>query len=305
MRARIVGTGSCIPENKVTNDDLALMVETSDEWIYTRTGIHSRQIAKKESNAEMAAQAARRAMAQAGVTPEEIDFILVATSTPDSIFPGVACLVQEALGAENAFGFDISAACSGFLFALNTAQGFIQSGQGKTGLVIGSEVMSRILDWKDRSTCVLFGDGAGAVVVRGEETGFEAAVMHGDGSRGGVLSCKDKILMDGQEVFKFAVRQVPEVILELLEGQGLTPDKIRYFVLHQANIRIIQSVAKRLGVGEEHFPSNLEKLGNTSAASIPLLLDEMNRKQQLCPGDKIILSGFGGGLTWGAALFSW
>lgn len=305
MKARIIGTGSCIPENKVTNDDLALIVETSDEWVYTRTGIHSRRIAKKESNAQLAAQAARVAMAQAGVMPEEIDFILAATSTPDGIFPGLACMVQEAVGAKKAFGFDISAACSGFLFALNTAQGLIQSGQGKTGLVIGSEVMSRLLDWKDRRTCVLFGDGAGAVVVRGEEAGFETAVMHGDGVRGGVLTCTDTVLMDGQEVFKFAVRKVPEVIGEVLEKQGLAPEEIRYYVLHQANIRIVQSVAKRLGLEMERFPSNLEQLGNTSAASIPLLLDEMNQKQMLQRGDKIVLSGFGAGLTWGAALLTW
>ena len=220
----------------------------------------------------------------------------------------------------NAVCYDLSAACTGFVFALNTAQAFIQSGVYRTALVVGSEVLSKLIDWKDRSTCVLFGDGAGAVVVRADETGILGFQMHSDGTKGNVLTCGARsngnflmnqkpelsyMTMDGQEVFKFAVKKVPEVISQLLEKTGTPIEEIRYFVLHQANYRIIESVAKRLKVGMEKFPANMEYYGNTSGASIPLLLDEMNRAGKLNPGDKIILSGFGGGLTWGATLIQW
>ena len=320
ITSRIVGTGSYVPEQIVTNDDLAKIVETNDEWIRTRTGIRQRRIATSEGTSDLAAKAAERAIEQAGIKPEEIDLIILATSSQDYCFPSGACEVQGRVGAVNAVCYDLSAACTGFVFALNTAQAFIQSGVYRTALVVGSEVLSKLIDWKDRSTCVLFGDGAGAVVVRADETGILGFQMHSDGTKGNVLTCGARsngnflmnqkpelsyMSMDGQEVFKFAVKKVPEVISQLLEKTGTPIEEIRYFVLHQANYRIIESVAKRLKVGMEKFPANMEYYGNTSGASIPLLLDEMNRAGKLNPGDKIILSGFGGGLTWGATLIQW
>ena len=320
ITSRIVGTGSYVPEQIVTNDDLAKIVETNDEWIRTRTGIRQRRIATSEGTSDLAAKAAERAIEQAGIKPEEIDLIILATSSQDYCFPSGACEVQGRVGAVNAVCYDLSAACTGFVFALNTAQAFIQSGVYRTALVVGSEVLSKLIDWKDRSTCVLFGDGAGAVVVRADETGILGFQMHSDGTKGNVLTCGARsngnflmnqkpelsyMTMDGQEVFKFAVKKVPEVISQLLEKTGTSIEEIRYFVLHQANYRIIESVAKRLKVGMEKFPANMEYYGNTSGASIPLLLDEMNRAGKLNPGDKIILSGFGGGLTWGATLIQW
>ena len=320
ITSRIVGTGSYVPEQIVTNDDLAKIVETNDEWIRTRTGIRQRRIAISEGTSDLAAKAAERAIEQAGIKPEEIDLIILATSSQDYCFPSGACEVQGRVGAVNAVCYDLSAACTGFVFALNTAQAFIQSGVYRTALVVGSEVLSKLIDWKDRSTCVLFGDGAGAVVVRADETGILGFQMHSDGTKGNVLTCGARsngnflmnqkpelsyMTMDGQEVFKFAVKKVPEVISQLLEKTGTPIEEIRYFVLHQANYRIIESVAKRLKVGMEKFPANMEYYGNTSGASIPLLLDEMNRAGKLNPGDKIILSGFGGGLTWGATLIQW
>lgn len=320
ITSRIVGTGSYVPEQIVTNDDLAKIVETNDEWIRTRTGIRQRRIATSEGTSDLAAKAAERAIEQAGIKPEEIDLIILATSSQDYCFPSGACEVQGRVGAVNAVCYDLSAACTGFVFALNTAQAFIQSGVYRTALVVGSEVLSKLIDWKDRSTCVLFGDGAGAVVVRADETGILGFQMHSDGTKGNVLTCGARsngnflmnqkpelsyMTMDGQEVFKFAVKKVPEVISQLLEKTGTPIEEIRYLVLHQANYRIIESVAKRLKVGMEKFPANMEYYGNTSGASIPLLLDEMNRAGKLNPGDKIILSGFGGGLTWGATLIQW
>ena len=320
ITSRIVGTGSYVPEQIVTNDDLAKIVETNDEWIRTRTGIRQRRIATSEGTSDLAAKAAERAIEQAGIKPEEIDLIILATSSQDYCFPSGACEVQGRVGAVNAVCYDLSAACTGFVFALNTAQAFIQSGVYRTALVVGSEVLSKLIDWKDRGTCVLFGDGAGAVVLRADETGILGFQMHSDGTKGNVLTCGARsngnflmnqkpelsyMTMDGQEVFKFAVKKVPEVISQLLEKTGTPIEEIRYFVLHQANYRIIESVAKRLKVGMEKFPANMEYYGNTSGASIPLLLDEMNRAGKLNPGDKIILSGFGGGLTWGATLIQW
>ena len=320
ITSRIVGTGSYVPEQIVTNDDLAKIVETNDEWIRTRTGIRQRRIATSEGTSDLAAKAAERAIEQAGIKPEEIDLIILATSSQDYCFPSGACEVQGRVGAVNAVCYDLSAACTGFVFALNTAQAFIQSGVYRTALVVGSEVLSKLIDWKDRSTCVLFGDVAGAVVVRADETGILGFQMHSDGTKGNVLTCGARsngnflmnqkpelsyMTMDGQEVFKFAVKKVPEVISQLLEKTGTPIEEIRYLVLHQANYRIIESVAKRLKVGMEKFPANMEYYGNTSGASIPLLLDEMNRAGKLNPGDKIILSGFGGGLTWGATLIQW
>ena len=303
MVARIVGTGSAVPENIVTNDDLSRIVDTNDEWISTRTGIRERRIAKEENTTILACRAAKKALENAGMDAADVELILVATCTPDSFFPNTACRVQKEIGAWNAVGFDLSAACSGFVFALSTVQAYIKSGVYKNALIIGAETLSKLLNWEDRGTCVLFGDGAGAVVVKAHETGFMDMVQWSDGRGDSVLTCgarqmknvlvpgaqeADYVAMEGQPVFKFAVKKVPECITQVLEKTGTEKEEIRYYVLHQANSRIIQSVAKRLKEAEEKFPINLERHGNTSAASIPILLDEMNREGRLQKGDKII-----------------
>ncbi|MCM1040113.1 MAG: ketoacyl-ACP synthase III [Ruminococcus sp.] len=320
MRTRIIGTGSCLPETVVTNDDLSKIMDTSDEWISSRTGIKERRLVKEETTAGMSVTAARRAVENAGVTPQEIDLIIVGTITGDCITPSTACEVQAAIGAVKAVAFDINAACSGFMFALHTADAYIQSGIYKTALILGAETLSKIMDWNDRSTCVLFGDGAGAAVVRADESGLLAYDQGSDGEKGRVLLCESRknnnplvensmdlqyTHMDGQEVYKFAVTTVPASIRKVLDEAGLSVEEIDYFALHQANIRIIQSVAKRLKVSEDKFPTSLDHCGNISAASVPILLDEMNRKGMLKPGMKIVLSGFGGGLTWGSAVIEW
>lgn len=320
MTTRIIGTGSYVPEQIVTNDDLAKIVETSDEWIRSRTGIGARRIATADSTSHMAAEAAKRALEQSGIKPEEIDLILLGTSSPDFCFPNGACEVQGMIGAVNAACYDISAACTGFVFALNTAHAFISSGIYKTALVIGADVLSKLIDWTDRNTCVLFGDGAGAVVVKADETGIIGMNMKSDGSKGNVLTCGSRtngnflmgkkpelgyMTMDGQEVFKFAVKKVPECIRQLLDDTGVAAEEIKYFAIHQANYRIIESIAKRLKVSVDRFPVNMEQYGNTSGASVPILLDEINRKGMLKSGDKIVLSGFGAGLAWGSTLLEW
>lgn len=320
MTARIIGTGSAVPEQIVTNEDLSKIVETSDEWISSRSGIKERRVAKEENTTSLAILAGKRALENAGVTAEEIEVIIVATCTPDYFFPNTACQVQEAIGAKHAVAFDLSAACSGFLFALSTAQAYIKGGIYKKALIIGAETMSKMIDWSDRSTCVLFGDGAGAAVVSAEETGVLELVQKSNGAGKGVLSCKARetrnllnhesetkeyLYMEGQPVFKFAVKTVPECVEEVLKKAEVKKEEIRYYILHQANSRIIQSVAKRLKESEEKFPMNLSLYGNTSAASIPILLDEMNRNGMLNRGDKLVLSGFGAGLTWGAVLLEW
>lgn len=320
--SRVIGTGSYVPDHIVTNDDLAKIVETNDEWIVTRTGIHERRVAAdvETGTSYMAVEAAKRALKDAGVAAEELDLILVGTSSPDNCFPSGACEVQGAIGAHSAAAFDISAACSGFLFALSTMQAFIQAGIYKTGLVIGADCLSKLTDWSDRGTCVLFGDGAGAAVVRAEETGLIHMTMGADGTKGPVLSCVSRtggsflngktpeigyMYMDGQEVFRFAVKKVPECVRQVLDETGTDIEEVKYFVLHQANYRIFESVAKRLKQPMEKFPMNIGRYGNTSGASVPLMLDELNREGKLSRGDKIILAGFGGGLTWGAALLEW
>lgn len=320
MTARIIGTGSAVPEQIVTNEDLSKIVETSDEWISSRSGIKERRVAKEETTTSLAILAGKRALENAGVTAEEIEVIIVATCTPDYFFPNTACQVQEAIGAKHAVAFDLSAACSGFLFALSTVQAYIKGGIYQKALIIGAETMSKMIDWSDRSTCVLFGDGAGAAVVSAEETGVLELVQKSNGAGKGVLSCKARetrnllnhesetkeyLYMEGQPVFKFAVKTVPECVEEILEKAEVKKEEIRYYILHQANSRIIQSVAKRLKEPEEKFPMNLSLYGNTSAASIPILLDEMNRNGMLNRGDKLVLSGFGAGLTWGAVLLEW
>ena len=319
---KIKGTGSFLPANTVTNDFMATIVDTSDEWIASRTGIRSRHLVKEETTSYMAVQAGAKALEEAGVAAEDIDLILVATITADCHCPSTACEVQAALGAVNAVAFDIQAACSGFLFALNTAVAYFQAGIYKNALIIGAETLSKILDWSDRSTCVLFGDGAGAAVVQADKENLYDFVQFSDGARGNVLTCNSRtnqnplieaedetkkayLVMEGQEVFKFAVKMVPDCIEKLLNKTGTQTEDIDCFLLHQANERIIQSVAKRLHMPIERFPMNLSHCGNTSAASIPILLDEANKKGWIKRGDMLVLSGFGAGLTWSAAQLKW
>ncbi len=321
MKTRIIGTGSCLPKTVVTNEDLSKIMDTSDEWISSRTGIRERHLVKEETTASMSIEAARRAMEDAGVTAQEIDLIIVGTLSGDYVTPACACEVQAAIGASRAVAFDINAACSGFMFALNIANAYIQAGLYKIALILGAETLSKVVDWQDRSTCVLFGDGAGAAVVRGDEQyGLLAFDQGSDGTKGDVLACPGRannnplvqtdetlryVHMDGQEVYKFAVTTVPASLQKTIEAAGLTPADVDYFALHQANIRIIQSVSKRLHITEDKFPISLDHCGNISAASVPILLDEMNRKGLLKPGMKVAMSGFGGGLTWASAVVEW
>ena len=321
MIGRICGTGSCIPEMVWDNNKLAQMVETNDEWIKERTGVSRRHIAQEnESTAYLASEAAKAALADAKVCPEDVELIIVATISPGEIIPSTSCEVQKCIGAVNATCFDLSAACTGFLFALNTAQAYIAAGVYKTILIIGSECLSNLTNWEDRGTCILFGDGAGAAVVQACEEGRFAQVTHSVGSKGDVLTCSSRnqkkyedqpkavetyMQMDGKEVFKFAVSKVPEVIGELFEKTQLGTEDVQYFILHQANERIVRSVAKRLKEDIEKFPMNMAEYGNTSSASIPILLDEMNKKGAFKRGDLLVLSGFGAGLSYGASLIQW
>mgnify|MGYP000090107625 CR=1 FL=1 len=325
MTTKMIGTGSYLPEHVVSNDDLAKLVDTSDEWIASRTGIRNRRIATKESGADMAAAAAEEALKDAGMDGSEIDLILVATCSSDFQFPSTACLVQKAIHATNAAAFDLSAACSGFLFALHTAHAYICAGIYKNILLVGVEVLSKLIDWNDRSTCVLFGDGAGAAVLKSEDMRYYLPVTHSDGSKGEALCCRSRydrselspedlpkpdekeylMQMDGREVFMFAVKSVPQAIKEVLEKNDTAQEEISFYILHQANRRIVEAIAKRLGEPIEKFPMNLEEYGNTSSASIPILLDELNRAGKLNRGQKIILAGFGAGLTWGASILEW
>lgn len=320
MNIKICGTGSALPKKVVTNDDLSKLVDTSDEWITTRTGIKTRHIATEETTTSLAVEAAGKALSDAGLTAEELDLIIAASASTDHVVPMLSCEVQRELGAKNAVAFDIGAACSGFLFALSTAQAYISTGRFKNALIIGAECLSKIIDWSDRSTCVLFGDGAGAAVVKPDENSVFELTQGSDGAKGLVLACKNRpvnnpfhtadtalsyVQMNGQEVYKFAVKTVPAAINQVMEAAGLTPDDISMFVLHQANLRIIESVAKRLGQSMDKFPVNLTECGNISAASVPILLDYVSRKGMIHKGDKIVLAGFGAGLTWGAAVLTW
>lgn len=316
MVGRICGTGSYVPEAFYDNHDLTQMVDTSDEWIRERTGIVRRHIAKDDTTVSMAVKAAKRALKNGNVDPKELDLILVATMTPNFLVPGMACVLQKELGAKKAAGFDLNAACSGFIFAYQTAQAYIRAGIYQNILIVGSETLSSIVDWKDRGSCILFGDGAGAVVICAEEGEVNPCIMHSDGKMGEVLLCesrhqrdwKDKetlLKMDGQEVFKFAVKKVPEVLAELLEAVHMKAEDIDLYILHQANRRIIESIAKRMKVDADRFPMNLSEYGNTSSASIPILLDELNRSGKLQQGQNVVLAGFGAGLSWGAALIKW
>ena len=306
MCTRIIGTGSYIPQKVITNDDLSLTLDTSDAWISTRTGIHNRHIAEGMTSSDMAYMAARRAVDDSGLNPSDIDVIIVATSSPDYAFPSTAALVQAKLEAVNAACFDISAACTGFIYAYSIAQGYIAGGMYKNILIIGAEVMSEHVDWKDRSVCVLFGDGAGAAMLTADKDNLSSVMIHSDGSRGNVLTCgKDNIFMDGQEVFKFAVKTVPMSIQDILNKEHIRADDVGMYILHQANQRIIQAVSKRLGISMEKFPMNMQEYGNTSAASIPILLDELNRNNRLVRDELIVMSGFGAGLSWGSIVLNW
>ena len=319
MFSRILGTGSFLPPNLVTNQDLASKVDTSDEWITTRTGIRQRHIASAdEKTSDLAFEAARRALDAAGLDASAIDLIIVATTTPDMVFPGTACILQARLGAAGCAAFDVQAVCSGFVYALATADMYIRCGQARMALVVGAEVFSRLLDWSDRTTCVLFGDGAGAVVLGASDApGILASRLHADGSQVDILSVPGCIgaggevigspfvQMDGGAVFKYAVRVLAEVANEDLSAAGVSATDIDWFIPHQANIRIIEATAKRLGLGMDRVVCTVDRHGNTSAASIPLALDEAVRDGRIQPGHNVLLEGVGGGFTWGAVLLRW
>lgn len=320
MPARIIGTGSALPALLVSNRELEKIVDTTDEWIRSRTGIESRHIAVEETTTSMAIEAAKKALQDAKASPEELDLIIVGTISPDHYFPSTACEIQSALGAVNATAFDISAACAGFLFGLGIVDAYMKADTVRTALVVGAETLSKMMDWNDRSTCVLFGDGAGAAVVRSDESGIMSMVQGSDGARGNALTCEDRRVnnpykkndtsldytkMNGQEVYKFAVKTVPKSIEEALLKADVKADDVKYFLLHQANLRIIEAVAKRLGQSIEKFPTNLQECGNISAGSVPVLLDHVNREGMLQKGDTIVLAGFGAGLTWGATVLIW
>jgi 3-oxoacyl-[acyl-carrier-protein] synthase-3 len=315
MYSRIVGTGSYLPENVVTNAALEKLVATSDEWIRSRTGIRQRHLAAADQTSSMLAfEAAQRAIAAAGITADQIGLIIVATSTPDFIFPSTACLLQARLGVKRCPAFDVQAVCSGFVYALDIADKFIRSGSCGHALVVGAEVFSRILDWNDRGTCVLFGDGAGAVVLAAsDKPGIHASVLHADGSHAGILSTPGQISggkvtgdpflrMDGGAVFKFAVRVLDEVARETLAKCGLQPADVDWLIPHQANVRILEATAKKLGIDPSHVVVTVDQHANTSAASVPLALDLAVRDGRIKPGHKVLLEGVGGGFTWGAAL---
>ncbi|RMG90646.1 MAG: ketoacyl-ACP synthase III [Chloroflexi bacterium] len=328
--AHIVGWGSYLPEKILTNNDLARMVETSDEWIYTRTGIKERHIAgERETTATLAFEAAARALAVADLHPSQVELIIVATSTPEYIFPSTACRVQDYLGAARAGAFDLSAACSGFVYGLSMAANAIATGSVRNALVVGAETLSRVIDWQDRGTCILFGDGAGAVVLKGMSVpgGVLASTLRSDGSGGELLTLpavyhnpvpmlgpeyllqnghkKNTIHMNGRQVFRFATKVVADAIEEVVHKAGLTLNDIDLIVPHQANVRIIESASKRLKIPMEKFFLNVDRAGNTSAASIPVALCDAVAANRLKPNDNVVFVGFGGGLTWGAAVVKW
>jgi len=330
--AAIIGTGSFVPDNIMTNDDLSKMVETSDEWIRTRTGILERRISSGLNTSDLAYEAGTRAIKDAGLQPEDIDLIICATITPDYFMPSCACMVQQRLGAKNAAAFDLVAACTGMIYGIVTAEQFIKSGMYRNVLVIGTEVLSKILDWEDRSTCVLFGDGAGAVVLSQSDKGgiILASNLESDGSKYKLLTCpavplknpyvsvggknsqadlyndtRSVIKMAGQEVFKFAVRTIIDNIEAVLKKTGLNSDDIRYIIPHQANQRIFEQASKLSGISVDRFYMNLDRYGNTSAASIGIALDELAKDTGIKSGDIVVLVGFGGGMTGGSVILKW
>ncbi len=317
--ARIAGTGSYLPEKVLTNDDLAKFVDTSDEWIAARTGIRERHIAAEgETTSDLAYHAAMRALEAAGVDAKELDLIVVGTTTPDLIFPSTACLLQHKIGADGCPAFDVNAACSGFVYALTVADKFIRSGAAKTALVVGAETLTRMVDWSDRSTCVLFGDGAGAVVLKADaETGILSTHMHADGGKKELLwnpvgvsvgfkpgedNAGVRILMSGNDVFKHAVKALDSVVEEALEANGLDRHEIDWLIPHQANLRIIEATAKRLDMPMDRVVVTVDRHGNTSSGSVPLALDEAVRSGKVQRGQLVLLEAFGGGFTWGSAL---
>ena len=323
--AHITGWGMAVPKAVMTNDDLAKIVDTNDAWIRDRTGIAQRHVAKEnEFPSTMAVEASIKALKVANLRPTDLDLIICSTSTPEYIFPATACLIQDQLGATKAGAFDLLAACSGFIYGLNMAAQSIRSGSIKSALVIGSETLSKFVNWKDRNTCILFGDGAGAFILQASDQpgGVLSAVMHSDGSGGDLLSLpgggsrypatestvhegKHYIQMDGKEVFRFATRVMASATQEALDAAGLTVEQVRWIVPHQANIRIIDAAARGLKLPMERFIVNIDRYGNTSTASIPIAMVEAVEKGQIQPGDKLVMVGFGAGLTWGALAAEW
>lgn len=323
--AHITGWGMSVPESVLTNDDLSKMVETNDTWIRERTGIRERHIAREDQfPSTLAVEASIKALRIANLRPTDLDLIICSTSSPEYIFPATACLIQDQLGATKAGAFDLLAACSGFIYGLNMGAQAIRSGSIKNALIIGSETLSRFVNWKDRSTCILFGDGAGAFVLQASDQpgGVLSAVMHSDGSGGDLLTLagggshypanestlldgKHYIQMDGNEVFRFATRVMASATEEVLACAGLTKDQVQWIIPHQANIRIIKAAARGLNLPMERFIVNVEKYGNTSTASIPMAVVEALEKGQIQPGEKIVMVGFGAGLTWGALAAEW
>ncbi|MFA4844028.1 MAG: beta-ketoacyl-ACP synthase III [Candidatus Margulisiibacteriota bacterium] len=316
MKAKIIGTGSCLPAKVVTNDDLSKLVDTNDAWIQERTGIKERRVAgAATATSDLAVVAAERALAAAKVTPDQLDLIIVCTCSPDMLFPSTACILQDKIKATKAAAFDLSAACSGFNFGLTAASSFIESGQFKTILLVGADTLTKYLDWTDRGTCILFGDGAGAVVLtatKNENEGVLASLIRAEGNLGHFLTMpgggsrdpEEKngrfIKMDGKEVFRFAVRALETSVRDILAQAGKTAADIDLLIPHQANIRIIDHVSKKMGLPKEKVYVNLQKYGNTSAASVPIALDEATAEGKIKSGDLLVLSGFGAGLTYGA-----
>jgi 3-oxoacyl-[acyl-carrier-protein] synthase-3 len=325
IRGRIISTGSYVPENIVTNHDLERIVETSDDWILERTGIKERRIVNgNQAASDLACEAATMALKRAHIKPKELDLIVVATISGDMPFPSTACILQSKLGAKNAASFDLNAACSGFLYGLHVVNGLIKSGLHKKVLLVGAEALSKFTDWQDRSTCVLFGDGAGAVIIEptSEKRGIYSTQINSDGDLGDLIclpgggskhpSSRDSILkklhfikMKGNETFKVAVRTLEELAIRTLNDNDLDPSQLSLLIPHQANIRIIQATAKRLGLPMEKVFVNIQKYGNTSAASVPIALDEALQTGQIKGGDYILLEAFGGGLTWASSLIRW
>ncbi|MHB9117010.1 MAG: beta-ketoacyl-ACP synthase III [Burkholderiales bacterium] len=318
MYSRVTGTGSYLPSKILTNHDLAERVETSDDWIVERTGIRQRRIAADgENTSDLALAASLAAIAAAGIKPDQIDLIIVATTTPDKIFPSTACILQSKLGIRGCPAFDVQAVCSGFIYAMATADQFIRSGQNKCVLVVGAETMSRIVDWNDRGTCILFGDGAGAVIMQTSDApGILSVHLHADGSlqhllevpgniRDGQIQGAPYIVMDGGAVFKFAVNALDHVVEEALAANHMEKSEVDWLVPHQANLRIIRGTAKKLGMGMDRVVVTLESQGNTSAASIPLALDTAVRDGRIQRGETLLLEGIGGGFAWGAVLLRW
>ena len=313
--SRIVGTGSYLPPRIVTNAEFAARLDTSDAWIRERTGIAQRHIAEEsQGSSDLALEASRAALGAAGVQPQDVDLIIVATSTPDFVFPSTACLLQEKLGVHNCAAFDLQAVCSGFVYALATADNFIRAGTHQRALVVGSEVFSRILDWNDRGTCVLFGDGAGAVVLAAaERPGLHASVLRADGRYAGLLSVPGNVSggrivgspflqMQGGQVFKIAVKVLDEVARETVAAAGMRLEDIDWLIPHQANVRILEATARKLGLPLERLVVTVDHHGNTSAASVPLALDEFVRAGKIRAGHRVLMQGVGGGFTWGATL---